>query len=793
MKNSLVLLVATTTLATTSLALAETNSFPDVNNHKNSIAIEYLKDQNVINGYPDGTFKPENKINRAELTKVLVEGQGITPDEAQYSHCFPDVKQEWFAPYVCYAKAQGWVSGYEDGYFRPAKTVSKVESLKMILNAYGFTVPSSVSAPPFEDIETDAWYTPFVSEAKQRGLLEETGTIFSPADDMQRSGVAENIFRTIAIKQTKVEVFSPTIIETVINMPITNINNSTTLIDNSDNSTNITYNVELVAPDYSGDYQESIIYKNQCKEIYEQILEKDLEIANLYDSLLESTGNMAITQSQFEGMYQNEKDQLIREYNQLVAEYNICLNQPIEDTTGPITCSASQHVESGTCVSGTQTCTVTNGTGQKNWNGSQWGDCQLASCDTGFTGTNGVCAVLTCATNEYGKDGVCVANGSLTITLDPYTPSTGLVQAGTTSNNMLQLKLNATNEKIIIKKIVLNNVTNATTGEEIEKVTLYAAPDGSSDLVEIDSQSAVVADQITFDNLDTKTNPIIVDPDTDTILYAKVDLRESGTVPTQTSTSTSGDVVQLRLLNAPASFEARGYESGEDLTQDAGGGVTIGEWNIGGATNITGNAQIVRTALITNLAAANSQPSSGTLTSGEKELLKLQVTVGNNTNTDSDIVLKRLKITIAGGDPDGASSASDNIFSSIVLYRTDDPNNQITGNFTSFDSSVTSGNAAGVDNGMVYFTTSGLKKMTKGKSYIFIVKGTLASTAANSSLQASITNFSASTTEATVDGSAGSFIYTDDATDLTSDTITGRWTSWVDTSATSITGTSFTN
>ena len=61
---------------------------------KNSQAIKYLKDNQIIGGYSDGSFKPSNSINRAELLKILVEGIGNRPDETKYKNCFPDVKNE---------------------------------------------------------------------------------------------------------------------------------------------------------------------------------------------------------------------------------------------------------------------------------------------------------------------------------------------------------------------------------------------------------------------------------------------------------------------------------------------------------------------------------------------------------------------------------------------------------------------------------------------------------------------------------------------------------------------------
>jgi len=146
---------------------------------KHNQAIEYLKEKQVIQGYADGTFKPEKEINRAEMIKILVEGRGIKPTSDTFKNCFPDVGEEWFAPYVCYAKFKQWIGGYPDGTFKPAQTVSKVESLKMILNAFDIPL-STVAGAPFSDVNAGDWFTPYVRTAKEKGLLEETSIAFNP-------------------------------------------------------------------------------------------------------------------------------------------------------------------------------------------------------------------------------------------------------------------------------------------------------------------------------------------------------------------------------------------------------------------------------------------------------------------------------------------------------------------------------------------------------------------------------------------------------------------------------------
>ena len=180
-----------------STSLLEDLTFPDVElENKNFPAIDYLYDEGVLAGYEDGSFKPDNTVNRAELLKILVEGQGITPDANTYKDCFPDVASEWYAKYVCYAKEEGWVGGYPDGSFRPADPVNKVEALKMLLNSQDID-SDSPEEKPFTDVSLSDWFAPYVATAQTLGLLEEEGYSFSPDSDRSRAGIAEELYRLL--------------------------------------------------------------------------------------------------------------------------------------------------------------------------------------------------------------------------------------------------------------------------------------------------------------------------------------------------------------------------------------------------------------------------------------------------------------------------------------------------------------------------------------------------------------------------------------------------------------------
>lgn len=163
-------------------------------------AISYLKENNIIHGYPDGTFRPQNEINRAEFLKIILEGSGV-PSNVITPTPFPDVDHTaWYAPFVKKAYAEGWIEGYPDGTFKPSQRINKVEAIKILGEVQNWQLPSVILQAPYDDTSPDAWYTPYISYAKQRSFLEEEGPLYNPGALMTRGQISEVIFRTLTLE-----------------------------------------------------------------------------------------------------------------------------------------------------------------------------------------------------------------------------------------------------------------------------------------------------------------------------------------------------------------------------------------------------------------------------------------------------------------------------------------------------------------------------------------------------------------------------------------------------------------
>lgn len=118
-------------------------SFHDIQGHKYQEAIEFIQSRQIVSGYPDGTFRANNTINRAELLTIIV---GQKYKNLSSKDCFSDVKAaEWYAKFVCKGRELGIVAGYPDGSFRPEQNVSFVEALIMLQRAHNISINTSAT------------------------------------------------------------------------------------------------------------------------------------------------------------------------------------------------------------------------------------------------------------------------------------------------------------------------------------------------------------------------------------------------------------------------------------------------------------------------------------------------------------------------------------------------------------------------------------------------------------------------------------------------------------------------
>lgn len=173
----------------------------------NMEAIMTLSTLGITRGYDDDSFRPYANINRAEFLKMVLQSKEIVPNES-YKNCFPDVRTEWYAPFVCYAKEKQWVSGMTPTSFAPDRSITRAEALKIILNVYNYQIPVTMgSFSSFIDVEPSNWYAGYIHVAMKRNISDLTGGHFFPNNMITRGAASELLYRTLMIDYTKTPVF----------------------------------------------------------------------------------------------------------------------------------------------------------------------------------------------------------------------------------------------------------------------------------------------------------------------------------------------------------------------------------------------------------------------------------------------------------------------------------------------------------------------------------------------------------------------------------------------------------
>lgn len=105
--------------------------------------IFYMTQAELVTGYDDGTFLPDREVSRVEALKMILEYSAVedsTTLELKFSDTDPDA---WYNNYLSTALGLGIISGYPDGTFLPENTVNRVEALKMLLLATDRSLPEA--------------------------------------------------------------------------------------------------------------------------------------------------------------------------------------------------------------------------------------------------------------------------------------------------------------------------------------------------------------------------------------------------------------------------------------------------------------------------------------------------------------------------------------------------------------------------------------------------------------------------------------------------------------------------
>jgi len=178
--------------------IASAAFFPDTQSNWAQQAIQTLSNQGIITGYPDGSFRPQGLVTRAEFSSMLVKALGLNPASAS-TPTFNDVpRNNWAFQSIETVRASGLVSGYPNGSFMPSRSISRAEAMATLANASRMPMPNDATINQVLNGYRDAgsipgWARPAVAATIQNGIYANdpgAGNAINPLQPATRADVA---------------------------------------------------------------------------------------------------------------------------------------------------------------------------------------------------------------------------------------------------------------------------------------------------------------------------------------------------------------------------------------------------------------------------------------------------------------------------------------------------------------------------------------------------------------------------------------------------------------------------
>ncbi len=166
----------------------DTGSIADLEDHWAKASIERAAGLDIVNGYEDGTFRPNADINRAEFTTLLSRTLKLGPSTKALS--FTDLADipEWVKPHLAPVVENGIIGGYEDGSFRAERKISRAELAVIIVRALKLDVEANAQST-FEDAGSiPQWAQAEVAAANELGIISgRDNNLFAPNESATRA------------------------------------------------------------------------------------------------------------------------------------------------------------------------------------------------------------------------------------------------------------------------------------------------------------------------------------------------------------------------------------------------------------------------------------------------------------------------------------------------------------------------------------------------------------------------------------------------------------------------------
>jgi heme-binding NEAT domain protein len=173
-------------------------NFTDIASHWAEAQIARAVTLGFVSGYPDGSFNPNGRVNRAELAVMISRALNFGGNAESLGFADENEIPAWARPYVAQAVNNGLLVGYPDQSFRPGKEVTRAEIVVMIVRALNLPVNENAALPFADADRIPAWARPYVAAAYEHGIVYgRVNNTFAPADPVTRAEAVAMILRML--------------------------------------------------------------------------------------------------------------------------------------------------------------------------------------------------------------------------------------------------------------------------------------------------------------------------------------------------------------------------------------------------------------------------------------------------------------------------------------------------------------------------------------------------------------------------------------------------------------------
>lgn len=186
----------TTTASPSPTPTSQPGELRDLSGHWAQQVIQAMVARKFITGYSDGTFRPDRTITRAEFCTILAKALHVSPETTASS--FTDVTGHWAQGSITAMVKKGYINGYPDGSFGPDQPIKRSEITSIVVRVKPLSPAKGQQT--FSDVKPDFWaFAPIEAAAQAKILTGYPDRTFHPEQSATRAEAAVIIDRILAL------------------------------------------------------------------------------------------------------------------------------------------------------------------------------------------------------------------------------------------------------------------------------------------------------------------------------------------------------------------------------------------------------------------------------------------------------------------------------------------------------------------------------------------------------------------------------------------------------------------